>query len=306
MASDTFLEMTRSLRLYVPALPITLAQQIIRDRYRRILRRRSWSAFRGQGQFLLGGQKVDGTVSVTFNSTSVVGTGTSFASSDVGRQFKAGTGSPVYTITAVADTTHLTLDEVFGSTTNATATYTIFDGYVTAPSDFLSFITVRDPLLAWRLRFWISQAELDAWDPQRTFFGNPYVLADLQYTSGAQTPMFEAWPYNASQRVLYYHYNKQGADLVNDTDTPAYPIPSDAIVRGALSEVSMWPGTKDNPNPYFGRTDASKYYSGESEYSLIDAERRDEDIYLTWLSGQDWAAWPFTPLSASFIQAHAI
>src|SRR5258708_34653784 len=93
--------MARSLRLYVPQLPYPLAQQFIRDLYRRVLEIRNWSASRGEGEFIVNSANAVGSVTVTRSSASVVGAGTAFAASDVGRQFKGGSGSPVYSITVV-------------------------------------------------------------------------------------------------------------------------------------------------------------------------------------------------------------
>lgn len=309
MAVNNFQEMARSLKLWVPSLPITLAEQMVRDRYRRTLERRPWSGLRGENQFLLNASKQDGTVAVTFNSASVVGTGTSFASTDVGRQFKVGTGSPVYTVTAVADTTHLTLDQVVGIATNTSATYVIFDGYVTCPTDFVRFIEVVNPQYGWRLRHWISQDELNSWDPQRTFFGQAYALVDRRFSSLTATSgqiQYEAWPYASTQQVLRYFYVKRGSDLVNPTDTPIFPIRSDVIVKGALADAARWPGTAEQPNLMFGRVDAWQTFQGEYEEEMIDLERQDEDIYLTWLQTNPYAGLPFIPLSANFIQSHAI
>lgn len=302
--ANTFLEMTRALRLHVPQLDEFLAQQFVRDRYRIILERRDWSGLRAEGEFLLDAAKTTGTVAVTNNSLSVIGTGTAFASTDVGRQFKAGAGSPVYTIATYVSPTSVTLDRVWGGTTQATATFFIFDGYLTAPADFKRFIVVVDPKTGYRLRHWVSQDELLRVDPQRNFFGTPYALIDRRFNASGRV-QYEAWPYSASQRSLPHFYVKQGEDLVDDDDVPIWPIRSDVIVTGALADVCRWPGTKDNPNLTFGKMDIYESYRKEFEDKLVDLERQDENIYATWLTGQDWASWPWAPWSANWMQSHA-
>lgn len=313
MSANTFQEMSRSLRLYVPQLPITLAEQFIRDRYRRILDRRDWAATRRESQFLLNAQKDAGTVAFTRGSTTITGTGTSFDSGDVGRQFKAGTGSPVYTITAVdAGLQTLTLNMPIGVASGTGLTYRIVDAYLTPPSDFLKFVVVADPLQGWRLRHWITSAELMSMDPQRTFFGQPYILADRMFDVATTAnpndyrPQYEAWPYSTAARVLYYIYNAKVADLVNPTDQPIYPLRSDAIVSGALADVVRWPGTANQPNPYFQRPEYWKSYEMEYEDKMIEIERRDEELYLTMLEMNPMLNWTLAPLSASFLQSHAI
>lgn len=300
--------------MYCPQLPISLAQQFIRDRYRRILGRRPWSGLRRQSQFLLNPQKIDGTVTIVNGQSTVQGVGTSFASTDVGRQFKAGTGSPVYTITAVDVLNQiLTLDMPVGVLSGSGLKYYIIDAFVTPPDDFDRFVIVSNPIQGWRLHLWVTAGELNAMDPQRTFFGQPYAIVDKLYniaTAGSNPPkpMYEAWPYATTAQTLYYIYMIQGADLINDTDIPIWPIRSDAIVSGALADVVRWPGTAAEPNPYFARPEYWKAYEVEFEDKMIEIERKDEEIYLTQLEMFPSFGYPMAPFtfSGSWLQSHAI
>ena len=303
---NTFLETTRSLRLYVPQLPIPLAEQFIRDRYRRILERRDWSATRVEAEFLLNAQNSTGTVEIVRGDDLVFGTGTAFVATDIGRQFKVGVGSPVYTVIDV-DTLaqRLTLDRPVGVNSGTGLPFRIFSGYVVPPTDFLRFLTVTDPLQGWRLRHWITAEELNSIDPQRNFFGQPYDLADRMYSIGG-APQYEAWPYTAAARTLYYIYIRRADDLIDDNDEPIWPIRSDAIVAGALADVARWPGTTENPNPYFTRPEYWKSYEGEYEDKMIEIERRDEEIYMTMLQQWPYNLSNFAPLSANWLQVHAV
>ena len=303
MAANSFLEMSRALRLYVPQLPIPLAEQFIRDRYRRILESKDWSALRREGEFQLNALKSTGTVAITRGATTVTGTGTSFASTDVGRQFKAGGDAPVYTVSAYTSSTSITLDRAYGGATVTASTFKIFDGYVTAPTDFLRFLTIVDVGNSYRLAHWVSQAELNAYDPQRTNFGDPYLFVDRMYnTASTPMPQFEVWPYTNAARTLYYTYIKRGTDLINDTDIPIWPLRSDVIVSGALADAARWPGTADKPNPYFARADYWKSYELEFVDKMIEMERRDEEVYATYLQQNTV---PLHPMSANWLQSHA-
>jgi hypothetical protein len=309
-APNSFLEMSRSLLLYAPSLPILLAQQFIRDRYRRILEIRPWSALRAESEFLIYAAKTAGSVAVVRGSDQVVGTLTAFTLTDIGRQFKASAGSPIYTITNVVVISQtLTLDRVFGGDSAVSASYYVFDGYVTPPSDFMMFMVVTDPRNAWRLQHWVTQDELNRWDPQRTFFGTAYALIDRRFNSVTNTPQYELWPYNTTDRNYPYFYSKRGADLVNPTDIPVWPIRSDIIVYGALADLCLWPGTPDVPNPLFASPYANRslsMFEGKYQDGLIELERRDEEIYMTWLSSMPAGGYPFSPLSAGFMQSHVI
>lgn len=301
MSANTFQEMANSLRLFVPQLPISLAEFFIRDRYRRILDRKDWSAMRAEAEFILDDAKNDGTVTVTRNSAAVTGIDTAFAATDVGRQFKVGTSS-VYTIETYVSATSITLDRVYGGVTAADKTYSVFDGFVTPPADFLRFLVVSDPLQGWRLRYWITQEELTSMDPQRMSFGQPYLLADRLFTVDG-VPQFEAWPFNTSARALYYSYIRRPDDLIESTDTPIWPLRSDVIVAGALADVARWPGTAERPNPYFARPEYWKSYEATFEDQMVELERRDEEIFMTWLQ-QYPNHYSMAPMSASFMQSH--
>lgn len=304
--ANTFLEMSRSLRLYCPSLDIFLAQQFIRDAYRKILDRRDWSGLRAENQIQFKDQKTTGTVLATNGSPTITGSGTAFASTDVGRQFKAGVGSPIYTITTVnVGPQTLVLDNNFGAATVAAGSYTIFDGYVTMPTDFKRLIVAVDPQTGYKLRHWVTQDQLLRWDPQRNFFGLPYALVDRRYNTSGLV-QYEAWPYSTSQRIVSYFYIKQGADLVNDTDTPIWPVRSDVIVTHALADLCRWPGVVDQPNLMFDKEYIRRSYLTEFEDKMVDLERQDENIYMSWLSDTDWYGWPWAPLSANFLQSHAV
>ncbi len=305
---DSFLQITRALRLYVPELPITLAEQFIRDRYRRILERRDWSATRREAEFLLSASKTDGSVSFVRGTFIISGNGTTFDLNDIGRQFKAGQGSPVYTILDVdVPGQLLTLNMPVGITTSINAGYWILDAFVTPPADFLQFIVAANPIQGWRLRHWVTSEELTVMDPQRTFMGQPYVLADRMFSNGGLgLPQYEAWPYATTQQTIYYMYLTRPADLIQATDVPIWPIRTDAIVAGALADVSRWPGTRETPNPYFTRPEYWKAYEMEYEDKMIEIERRDESIFMTMLQSYPYNNLPFAPLSAAYIQSHAV
>lgn len=312
---NTFIEITRSLRLYVPQLPITLAQQFIRDRYRRILAARDWSGCRREAQFLLKAAKSDGSVTFARGDTTIVGVGTAFDAEDVGRQFKVGTGSPVYTIIDVdVMAQELTINMPIGVNDSVEASYMIMDAFVTPPADFLRFVVVSNPQMGWRLRTNITSGELSLMDPQRTFVGQPYCLADRMYNvataADAQSyrPQYEAWPYATSNQTLYYLYMIQGADLINDNDVPIWPIRSDAIVDGALADVARWPGTMEQPNPYFARPEYWKSYESIYQDKMIEIERIDEDVFMNYLDMNPMYGLPLFPItwSAAWLQSHAM
>lgn len=87
-----------------------------------------------------------GTVSITKDSTAVVGTGTAFASNQVGAFITFGTSRPSYTILSVTDATNLVLDHAFQDTTDASSTYEIQQARIAVPADYghTIAISIRD------------------------------------------------------------------------------------------------------------------------------------------------------------------
>ena len=309
MAVDTFSSMYRSLRLWVPDLPIFLAKQLVRDRCRRVAERRVWSALRAEAEFILNDAKTAGTVTATRNSAAITGSGTSFASSDVGRQFQVGNRAPIYTVASVTNTTSLTLDRVYGDTTvGAGLAYRILDAYVTCPADFKHFLVVYDPKQNWRLRHFVTQDDIARLDPARTSAGTPWALIDRRYSTITGTvgrATYEMWPYSTSARNYPFYYEKSIADLTEDSDTPEIPIRGDLLVRGALADVCRWPGSTERPNlMYDPKGGASRTWEAEFEQGVAELERQDENTYLTWWGTSDWSAWPYAPMDAAFLQKH--
>ena len=208
-------------------------------------------------------------------SATVTGSGTAFAASDVGRQFQVSNKAPVYSISAYASATSITLDRVYGNeTVGSGLAYRVLDAYVTCPADFKSFIVVYDPKQNWRLRHFMTQDDISRVDPARTSSGTPWALVDrrrstLTATSGRA--QYELWPYSTSKRNYNYFYQQSVADLTNDTDTVAESIHGDVVVLGARADLTMWPGTIERPNPMYDQTGRT-YRVWEAQYEMQVAE----------------------------------
>jgi hypothetical protein len=155
------------------------------------------------------------------------------------------------------------------------------------------------------MRHWVTSKELMLMDPQRTFFGQPYLLADRLYTAAGR-PQYEVWPYTTDNRTLYFTYMARVPDLIQDDDIPIWPIRSDVIVAGALADAARWPGTPDVPNPYYQNARLWQSYEAEYADKMIEIERRDEDIYVSMHEQWPYSNYRLAPMSANFIQSHAI
>lgn len=182
MALDTFESIAGKVLLRCPAAGITLARDWVTNVFREIAERRRWSWLIKYGQFITPDSYTTGTVTCTQNSATVTGSGTSWTSSMVNRQFRQGF-SPIYTIAQVNSATSLELEMVWGPATVSAVTYEIYQAYCTPPPDFHAFVEVWDPNLNWRLWRDVQQREIDAWDAQRANAGSTFLVAALDYTT---------------------------------------------------------------------------------------------------------------------------
>lgn len=295
-----------------------LAQQFVNFAFRDLLEKRKWSFAIRQSQFIFPNQVTAGTVTVTLNSTAVVGVGTAFVASMIGQQFRVNTLTPIYTIVAVGSTTTLTLDQPWGTTTKAGAGFQIYTAYQIPPTDFHAFTTVWDSNFSWQLWTTCSQAELNSYDAQRASQGVPYVVADYDYTSlafGGATlspalPRFEIWPHQTSTYVIPFMYESRFPDL-NDSngELPRF-IPGNVLLEGALAQAARWPGPDaEHRNPYFN-LNLAQMHQALYDKQVRELERQDDDVYCRDVSygqqpGMAFCPYPF-PINSAYLQLHAI
>lgn len=297
------------MQLRAPSAGLFLAQSWVRNSFRRLAERRLWSWLVKRNQIIFPAVYTTGTVQVTQNSTTVVGTNTVWDATMQQLQFRVGMGTPVYTIATVTDATHLELDLAWGPASNSGLSYSIYRMYYTPPSDFLSFISVWDTQQAYQLKRNVSQADLNQWDPQRANIGQPYVVAALDYNSTdvntPPLPRYEIWPGMQSAYVLSHLYISRATDI-SDSDgyLPRY-IRGDVILEMALAECARWPGPDlQNPNPYFS-LGIAEMHDGRADRMIMELERQDNEIYEA--NVQYYTSMPYAPfMDSTWQQSHDI
>ena len=318
MALDTYDSIVNSLLLRCPLAGGQLAEQFINYAFRDIIERRKWSWSISQSQFIFPNAVTAGTVTVTNNNNTVTGVGTNFLASMIGMQFRTSTLTPIYTITAVASTTSLTLDQPWGAASASAQGYKIYIAYQIPPTDFHAFTTVWDSNFSWNLWTDATQAELNTYDAQRAAQGTPYVVADFDYTNLAfggatispQIPRFEIWPHQQSAYVIPFLYEKRFPDL-NDSngELPRF-IPGNVLLEGGLAQLARWPGPDaEHRNPYFN-VNLAMTHSALFDKAVRQLEVNDDNVYgrdVTYgqQSGMSFCPYPF-PVNSAYLQLHAI
>jgi len=183
---DTYTDCWSRVLLRCPALSPKLAQDFTVNAFRRLAEIRRWSWLVGFNQFIAPRAYNTGTVSVTNGLSTVTGSGTSWTAAMVGRQFRVGLSSPIYTVAQFTSTTQIELDLPFGGPTASGATYSIFQSYFAPPDDFHQFISLWDPAFNWQLWLDVQQTEINMWDAQRSNTGNAFCVSFRGYTQSQQ------------------------------------------------------------------------------------------------------------------------
>jgi hypothetical protein len=183
LALDTYSQVWNKVLLRCPSLSPKLAQDFVVNAFRRLAEIRRWSWLTKFGQFILPTLVTAGTVTVTQNSTTVIGIGTAWDTSLVGSQFRIGLVAPIYTVLSVTSATQLDLDSPWGGISASAQPYSIYLCFFTVPTDFHQFICLWDPAFNWQLFLDVQQSELNIWDAQRANISNAYVVSFRDYST---------------------------------------------------------------------------------------------------------------------------
>jgi len=309
---STYDGLVRQVLLRCPSASLFLAREWLDYAFRQLWDTRLWSWQRRFSQFLLMQQYGTGLVNVTRGSTTVIGVGATFTSSMVNAQFRVGTQTPIYTIASFTSATQIDLNQVWGGNSANGVTYSIYNAYVTAPSDFQNFVTVWDPLFNWQLETNVTQEELNAWDAQRANTGTAYVVASLYYdvnVNNPPLPMFEIWPHQRAQYVYPFIYVSRPPDLSDPGATLPRYIRGDVLLESALAQCARWPGpARDAANPYFNLATATmhdkRYAEMVRQMEITDDNIMENDVTYVSLSAMPFASIPYG--DARFLQNHDI
>ena len=306
--SDTFADVYRTVMLRCPMAPAMLARDWVKEALKRAWESNNWSFGRCEAAFSVNDQK-SGLVDVTEGSDSVPSAGITFVATDLYRQFRIGSG-PVYTIKCVdVDVNQIQLDRVFYGQTQSGVSCTVLDAYITMPANFGKFIVVLDPSNALQVKHWVTEEEINSWDPQRTSTGTPWALASRRLGSIgsiADLIQYELWPYATSAHQYWYFYYKRPPDLADTEEVPGILGTRTDIVRtGALVEAARWPGTENRRNPYFNLQLADKL-ERKFQADLARLEVQDDDVYPTWWETVSWVDRSHAPFDAKYMQSHDV
>ena len=289
---------------------IAQAPNAINQIVRQLYARKTWYGLFTKGQIICPASVTGGTATVTFNSKTVQGNNTTWDQTLIGRQFRAGLNTPVYTITDVdpfAQT--LTLELPWGGpfppghTTRTTGYYIVQMYYSFGPN--IKYIkTCVNMQMGFKLWTNLTQDYLDNRDPWRITVNFPWGLAPMPTTPNGNY-LIELWPAPFTQQALPFMAYTQPANLVDDNDSLPPYIRCDVVIKEAMCWALRY-RPKENPgyDPQTALSLASTYHQ-EYEGLLLEMMNEDENLYRTssTIQGEDLPY--YTPGGSLWSAMHA-
>lgn len=305
--------MIAEMRGAVPKYSAALAKAHLQNAWSDIRNMTGWSFQLFSGSFGVPGLTNAGSVTVTYGSSTVTGdaaASAAWATASIPnslltqQQFRVNVGT-IYNIIAVNTTNPnayvLTLDRpYYDKSTGSGQNYSIYQCYIVAPfADFLTWESVVDvnnaiDLLANGSKKFRDFA--DQFDPQRQIFSNPGSLIAYgtdQRGVGTSTPsstlgyrMYELYPQPQAQYAYQTWGTRQGAALVNLSDTLPYPI-TEHVVK-TLGRVKAYEWAEANKDPRNPRGAGADYRflmgaaAKEGAAQLKELRMQDRDAVDLW------------------------
>lgn len=264
----------------IPRLSYPQAIKIVSRAWRNIIDMRLWSwNFVEQAQFFVPAMISAGSITTTFNSTTIQADATAKAALNavvlgnpqlaspvlgVGYQIRIAsvpqntTNGPLYNIVAYNNTTGvITIDRPYGEGSITGQQYQAYKAYyvptnIPNGARILRMDSITNVNSGYTIRgskLYKSQAQLNAIDPQRGAQGDAYICSPLSINSLGQG-VVELYPHPTNQNTYISRIMIQYADITFNTDLPpvAYDLPGMLMFRAktlagewALGNVSTYP-----------------------------------------------------------------
>ncbi len=252
-----FLDMIAEIRGVVPKLPVPFAKTLINRAWADVRRRNLWSFQLYEGPQWISPAVVNtGLVTTVQGSTTVTVDATAAAAINAAalaqtfspitsRQFRIAAGT-IYNIWGWDSVSTLTLDRPYGEASRTLYAYAIYQCYYPAPySDHLTWISVRDMQNFIDLFTNKTRAQIDAADPQRTWY---YFPTDVVYYQQNQNPnaatyrfpMYELWGSPQYSLNWQLYGIRRLTDLTANSDTLPPAMGEDCLISLAKAYAYEW------------------------------------------------------------------
>lgn len=196
--------------------------------------------------------KTAGTISITQDSTTVTGSSTAFASTDVGSYLRPGSDEVLIKVSAYTSATSITLNDAWPGTALSGASYELFPLYYALPSDCMEVRSISRQGVPLRKA---TREEFQEWDPSRQSSASVAEYWAPAEKDSSDNMQVEFYPHNTDAVLYTLEYLAGHTDMAADTDRPL--VPSAVIENKALHDICM---------AEFFRSGDSKWQSGATIY----------------------------------------
>lgn len=207
-----------------------------------------WNAFlwpeRIKHSFIVtAGQYTTGTITVLNGSTAIVGAGTTFTASMVGRRLALTSSSVWYRVASFTDTTHINLERVYTETSGAAKAYTIYADEYDVDESVESIQNVG-LLSSTGSVVMLDELDLERWAAIPQSLGSPRIWAAVTALDvSPNTRRVRLWPVPSSVLTLEVRGATFWEDMVDEDETPKFHRDKErVVVLGALLQAQRITG----------------------------------------------------------------
>lgn len=296
--------MITAVRGSVSKLPYDAAKGFVNQAWKDIRRQNLWSfLLYDRYQWIAPPMVSAGTATTVQGTDTVVVDATAAAAIDAAstsyslitqRQFRIAAGT-IYNIWGWdSGTRTLTLDRPYGEASITGAAYQIYQCYYAAPyKDHLLWISVRDMQNFLDLFLEKTRSQIDAADPQRTwyYFPTDVVFYQLDLNPDSTTyrfPMYELW--GAPTYTLNYQLYgiRRGVDMTSNTDELPPAVGEDCVIALGKYYAYEWAEAHKNELSANGTVPDFKFLMGKTykDYERLFKEyrRQDRETVNNWFT----------------------
>jgi hypothetical protein len=282
-------QMIREVCQWNPNVDPQSALRMINNRYRAMLRSRSWYGMKVRGIIQVGSPYSVGTCTVANGQNTVQGIGTAWTPSLIGQQFRTNFTQPYQTITQVDTVNQVLTTDLPYAGASTTSGYLILEAYFALDANIRRINWAVNQQMGWQMKVGALPVEcVNSWDTWRTYNGYSTHFVTRPPTPSGQYQI-EIWPSPFMQQVFPFEAWAQPADMQLDSDSPLPFIDADILVIGATADALRF---RPKQNSYYDpgtaisvagtKEEQFKLYIQQNELLDNDIDQRD----VTWDYGE--------------------
>jgi hypothetical protein len=302
----SYIDMSSEIRGSVPKISILFARTLVNRAWRAVRESNLWSFNLFESSWITPPLETSGTCAVVQGSATITFDAIARAalladqtaqpySLLTTRQFRVGVGG-IYSIISIDPSFSTngiaTLDRAFADPSNAAAAYQVYQLYYAAPfKDHRAWLSVRNPTMFIDLDLTTTRAQVDAMDPQRSWYQFPTRVVPYARDTrvGSATlgyPLFELWGQPVAPFTYQCYGVRSGVDFSLPTDTVPQPLDEDLILAKAREFAYEWAEANKDITPRSSGPDF-RFLIGKAQADFTKQKvlyrKQDREFVLNWM-----------------------